>query len=91
VSSVELGNSGPLVISEVAREATTLAITGMSCVKGCANKIQRNLQALEGVTEATVDFTNATACVCGDVSPADLIACVEGAGPLGKFKAFVDK
>ena len=65
----------------------TLSITGMTCVKGCANKIQRNLRALEGVSEANVDFPNALVGVRGDVLPADLIACVQGAGPLGKFNA----
>ena len=66
---------------------TTLAITGMTCAKGCASKIHRSLQALEGVSLATVDFQTVTACVRGNVLPADLIACVQGAGPTGKFNA----
>ncbi|MEV0946887.1 heavy metal translocating P-type ATPase [Rhodococcus sp. NPDC049939] len=57
-----------------------LAITGMTCAS-CANRIERKLNKLDGVT-ATVNFATekARVSVTDDVSTADLIATVEEAG-----------
>ncbi|GAA1912673.1 heavy metal translocating P-type ATPase [Nocardioides hwasunensis] len=57
-----------------------LAITGMTCAS-CANRIERKLNKLEGVT-ATVNYATEKAKVSypGTVSTDDLLATVEAAG-----------
>jgi Cu+-exporting ATPase len=63
------------------RERTTLALEGMSCA-GCAARIERTLNDLEGV-EATVNFATETAAVSYDpkrVAPGELIGAVEAIG-----------
>ena len=58
-----------------------LPVRGMTCAS-CANRVERNLNDLEGV-EATVNFATEHASVSYDeaaVSPEDLIAAVEAAG-----------
>ncbi|TDB93339.1 heavy metal translocating P-type ATPase [Actinomadura sp. 7K534] len=57
-----------------------LAIGGMTCAS-CANRIERKLNKLDGVT-ATVNYATEKASVefSGEVSPDDLIATVEKAG-----------
>ncbi|WP_406274491.1 heavy metal translocating P-type ATPase [Nocardia sp. NBC_00881] len=57
-----------------------LVIGGMTCAS-CANRIEKKLNKLDGVT-ATVNYATEKARVdfTGDVSPADLIATVEQAG-----------
>jgi Cu+-exporting ATPase len=57
-----------------------LAITGMTCAS-CANRIERKLNKLDGVT-ATVNFATEKAKVSfpADVSPEDLLGTVEQAG-----------
>ena len=66
----------------------SVTVTGMTCQKGCANKIQRCLNELPGVSSATVDFPARTASVVTDgLTAADLISCVQTSGPAGKFDA----
>ncbi|WP_433660898.1 heavy metal translocating P-type ATPase [Nocardia sp. CA-128927] len=57
-----------------------LVIGGMTCAS-CANRIEKKLNKLDGVT-ATVNYATekARVDVTGDVSPEDLIATVEQAG-----------
>ncbi|MFG1790872.1 heavy metal translocating P-type ATPase [Nocardia sp. NPDC049149] len=57
-----------------------LVIGGMTCAS-CANRIEKKLNRLDGVT-ATVNYATekARVDVTGDISPADLIATVEQAG-----------
>ena len=57
-----------------------LAITGMTCAS-CANRIERKLNKLDGVT-ATVNYATEKAKVSysGGVSPEDLVRTVERAG-----------
>ncbi len=57
-----------------------LAITGMTCAS-CANRIERKLNKLDGVT-ATVNYATEKAKVSypGSVSPDDLLRTVEAAG-----------
>lgn len=57
-----------------------LALTGMTCAS-CANRIERKLNKLDGVT-ATVNYATEKAKVtyAGGVSPDDLVAAVEAAG-----------
>ncbi|CAM4343771.1 heavy metal translocating P-type ATPase [Nocardia ninae] len=57
-----------------------LVIGGMTCAS-CANRIEKKLNKLDGVT-ATVNYATEKARVevTGDVSPAELIATVEQAG-----------
>jgi Cu+-exporting ATPase len=62
-------------------ETTVLEIDGMSCTS-CAGSIEDALNAVDGVNEATVQFSSETARVQHDpsVSLDQLIASVEGAG-----------
>ncbi len=57
-----------------------LAIGGMTCA-ACANRIERKLNRMDGVT-ATVNYATekATATVDGGISADDLIATVEKTG-----------
>jgi Cu+-exporting ATPase len=57
-----------------------LAISGMTCAS-CANRIERKLNKLDGVT-ATVNYATEKAKISyfGDVAPAALVAQVEAAG-----------
>ena len=69
--------------SEIAPVTTTdveLAITGMTCAS-CANRIERKLNKLDGVT-ATVNYATEKAKVSfpGGTTTEQLIAAVEGAG-----------
>ena len=63
-----------------ARRAIELEITGMTCAS-CANRIERKLNKLEGVT-ATVNYATEKAKVDfpSEVGPDDLVAAVEQAG-----------
>jgi Cu+-exporting ATPase len=74
--------SGPMtVVTDPAHTGDVeLAITGMTCAS-CANRIERKLNKLDGVT-ASVNYATEKAKVTFDarVSPADLIATVEAAG-----------
>ena len=58
-----------------------LPITGMTCVS-CANRIERKLNTLDGVT-ATVNYATERATVAYDataVEPEQLVEAVEAAG-----------
>jgi P-type Cu+ transporter len=62
-------------------ETLELPITGMTCAS-CANRIERRLNKLEGVT-ATVNYATEKAAVefdSGAVAPEQLVAAVEAAG-----------
>jgi P-type Cu+ transporter len=66
------------------RNSTTrsdIAVEGMTCA-ACANRIQRTLTKLDGVTEARVNFANGRATVVHDASVADteLRAAIEQIG-----------
>jgi Cu+-exporting ATPase len=64
-----------------ATEQAELAITGMTCAS-CANRIERRLNKLDGVT-ATVNYATEKARVDfapGTVAPEQLVAAVEAAG-----------
>ena len=60
--------------------STELEITGMTCAS-CANRIERKLNKVPGVT-ATVNYATEKAKVShgGDVAADDLVAVVESAG-----------
>jgi len=63
------------------REHLDLPIEGMTCAS-CANRIERNLNSVEGVT-ATVNFATERASVDYDpaaVAPEDLVGAVESVG-----------
>ena len=64
----------------VTTESIELAITGMTCAS-CANRIERKLNKLDGVT-ATVNYATEKAKVTysEDVTPDDLVTVVEQAG-----------
>ncbi|WP_372736604.1 heavy metal translocating P-type ATPase [Nocardioides sp.] len=64
----------------VTQQAVELDITGMTCAS-CANRIERKLNKLDGVT-ATVNYATEKAKVTfgPEVAPEDLVATVEQAG-----------
>src|SRR4051812_35636263 len=68
-------------MSTTAIERVELPITGMTCAS-CANRIERRLNKLEGVT-ASVNYATEKARVefdAGTVAPEQLVAAVEAAG-----------
>src|SRR5690242_7638644 len=68
-------------MSSPTTEHVELRISGMTCAS-CANRIERRLNTLEGVT-ATVNYATETASVdidAGAVAPDELLAAVQGAG-----------
>ena len=61
-------------------ETASFTISGMSCAVMCANKIEKELSAMDGVKKATVDFDKKLATVQYDsskLSPEKLIEKVE--------------
>ncbi|WP_218103983.1 heavy metal translocating P-type ATPase [Thermogemmatispora onikobensis] len=86
-SSIERSSGGNGESEQMA--ALTLALEGMSCAS-CARRIERGLQRLPGVKEASVNFATEKATVLydpGQVSPALMVEKVEQLGyealPLG--------
>jgi Cu+-exporting ATPase len=68
-------------MAAVTEERTTLVLEGMSCA-GCAARIERTLNDLDGV-RATVNFATETAAVSYDparVAPGQLVGAVEAIG-----------
>lgn len=61
---------------------TNLQITGMTCA-ACANRIERGLNKLEGVTEANVNFALEKASVAYDPSKVDVTKLEETVRKLG--------
>ena len=67
---------------DVPKATMDLSLLGMTCAN-CANTIQRRLNKVDGVVEATVNFANEKATVSyvpGAVTRADLTAAVRKAG-----------
>ena len=56
-----------------------LGITGMSCA-GCVAAVETALRGVPGVVQASVNFAERTALVCGDVTTETLIHAVQQAG-----------
>lgn len=54
-------------------------VTGMSCA-ACSARVEKAVNAVEGVTSCSVSLLTNSMGVEGDVSPADVIAAVEAAG-----------
>ncbi|MBS7531676.1 copper-translocating P-type ATPase [Hazenella sp. IB182353] len=70
------------------KEVVNLQIEGMTC-SACANRIEKGLNQLEGVTKATVNFTLETAQVVftpSEINSDDLIKRVEALGYHAKVK-----
>ena len=70
-----------MTVAAPANQHVQLPITGMTCAS-CANRIERNLNKLDGVT-ATVNYATEKATVDFDassVAPEQLVAAVEAAG-----------
>jgi len=73
-------------------EQVELPISGMTCAS-CANRIERNLNKLDGV-EASVNYATEKASVSYDgdaVEPEALLAAVEAAGYTASLPADVDR
>lgn len=78
--------------SEVIKTVANLSISGMTCSAGCGGKIQQDLQALKGVKETKLDFTENRAenVVTVDYNPSEiseqeLIKCVNAIAD-GKYQ-----
>ncbi len=56
-----------------------LAVTGMKC-NGCRGKVERALQAVDGVTTATVTLDPGQAVVTGTITEGSIRAVIEGLG-----------
>ena len=54
-------------------------IEGMRCT-GCSSRLERALQATEGITSAAVDLDKAEARIEGSISPEQIRARVEEVG-----------
>jgi copper chaperone CopZ len=78
-------NSAPKVKKEIAAsnlQTASFSIKGMTCKIGCAKTIQEELNGLEGVKIAAVNFEKESATVSYDktiLSPAALTKVVEAA------------
>lgn len=59
--------------------ALTITVTGMSC-EHCEQTVTEALEAVEGVTNASVDRESEQATVEGETDPDALVAAVEDAG-----------
>ncbi|WP_211289787.1 Copper-exporting P-type ATPase [Sporomusa silvacetica DSM 10669] len=60
-------------------ETIIIKIQGMAC-NGCRGKVERALQAIDGVTYASVDLAKKEAVVTGSVAQAELIKVVTELG-----------
>ena len=72
----------------IVRQRLDLPIEGMTCA-GCASRVERKLNTLEGVT-ATVNYATEQASVSFDgerVTPGQLVAAVEAAGYAARLPA----
>ena len=67
-----------MTATTVAETSIELEISGMTCA-ACANRIEKKLSKLDGVT-ATVNYATNRATIIGATSPAVAIATVENAG-----------
>lgn len=71
-------------------EKATFQIEGMTCALGCAKMIEGKLAALDGVTEASVDFENKTATVAFDDAKQNAGSITEVVQKLAKGAYTVD-
>lgn len=72
------GNNKEIVAAKM--ETATFTVSGMSCAVMCANKIEKELASLKGVSKATVDFEKKLATVQYNqvqLSSAKLVEVVE--------------
>ena len=80
-AEVKSANAEVKQIAAVSKiETATFTVSGMSCAVMCANKIEKELAALKGVSKATVDFDKKLAIVQYDnvqISPETLVETVE--------------
>ncbi len=83
VSDSATENSVPKAKKEIAAanlQTASFTIKGMTCAIGCAKTIQEELNGLDGVQTASVDFEKETATVAFDkttLTPAELTKVVE--------------
>ncbi|AMN47478.1 Au+-exporting ATPase [Steroidobacter denitrificans] len=64
---------------EVPAGTVELTVEGMTCAS-CVGRVERALQAVPGVAQATVNLASERATVRGVAAPADLLAAIEKAG-----------
>lgn len=80
-----------LYVQAVSPRSVLLDVSGMSCAKNCATKVQKALSEADGVISASVNFANKRASVQVDPTSAlkdsDLVKIVKSAG--AKFDATV--
>lgn len=83
ISDSATENSTPKVKKEIAAanlQTASFTIKGMTCAVGCAKTIQEELNGLDGVQIASVDFEKQIATVAFDktaLTPAELTKVVE--------------
>ena len=72
-------------------QAIRLSISGMSC-GGCVASVEKSLEAVSGVEEATVNLGERSALVSGTVSAQALVAAVKQAGfDAAELKSLADE
>ncbi|MBP6587529.1 MAG: heavy-metal-associated domain-containing protein [Flavobacterium sp.] len=92
VSDAATENSAPKVKKEIAAanlQTASFNIKGMTCAIGCAKTIQEELNGLDGVQTATVDFDKELATVSFDktlLTPEKLTKVVEAAADGKTYK-----
>jgi Cu+-exporting ATPase len=58
---------------------TRLSLSGISCA-GCVSRVQKAIDAVDGVESATVNLAERTATIAGTASVATLVSAIESAG-----------
>ncbi len=69
VSDASTENSAPKVKKEIAAanlQTASFSIEGMTCEIGCAKTIEKELNGLDGVQKATIDFEKKSATISFD-------------------------
>ena len=71
----------PAAVSSVAEDSVRLTVTGMSCAS-CVGRVERALQQVPGVREASVNLATeqANVTVAAGTDPATLVAAIGKAG-----------
>ena len=79
-------NSAPKVKKEIAAtnlQTASFSIEGMTCSIGCAKTIEKELNGLDGVQNATIDFEKKSAIISFDktiLKPENITKVVEATG-----------
>jgi copper chaperone CopZ len=91
-SNAETEDSIPKVKKEISAanlQTASFTINGMTCAIGCAKTIEKELNGLDGVQNATIDFDKKSAVVSFDksiIKPENITKVVEATGDGKTYK-----